>query len=332
VPSGEPDWFRIDDDSAIGAARRAAIRMANEMHLSPSRTGEAAIVVTEMATNLRRHAADGALALRVLRDGDRAGVGIVAVDAGPGMSDPQRSAGDGYSTGGTLGIGLGAIERLSSWSDSISIPGQGTVLVADIWEDGAPPRRRLAWLTRALTGEEVCGDAVAVREDDGRIVVLVVDGLGHGPLAALAATAAVRAFGEHPCTTAGAVVGDLHRALGGTRGAALSVADLDARTRTVTYAGIGNIAGWILDHESRRGMISSPGIAGHKARRVQEWRYDVPAGSRVVLHSDGLTSKWVPGPTLLSRDPVLAAAALLRDAGTRHDDASVAVVEVPWTS
>ena len=42
-----------------------------------------------------------------------------------------------------------------------------------------------------------------------------------------------------------------------------------------------------------------PGIAGHKARRVQEWRYEVPAGARIVLHSDGLTDKWQSGPTLL---------------------------------
>jgi hypothetical protein len=231
-----------------------------------------------------------------------------------------------------LGIGLGAIERLSSWSDSLSIPGEGTVLAVEIWAGPAPPRPSTAWLTRALAGEDECGDAVAARDRDGRIVVLVVDGLGHGPLAAQASVAAVRAFREHPCTTAGAIVGDLHRALSGTRGAALAVADIDARARAVTYAGIGNIAGWIVDQTNRRGMISSPGIAGHNARGVREWRYDLPAGSRVVLHSDGLTSKWTPGPALLSRDPVLGAAVLLRDAGTRHDDASVVVSEVPWTS
>src|SRR3954447_15470580 len=99
--------------------------MAHEIGLSASRTGEAAIVVTEVATNLHRHAANGALLVRVLRERDVAGLGILAVDTGPGMSDPQRSTGDGYSTAGTLGIGLGAIERLSSWSDSISVPGEG---------------------------------------------------------------------------------------------------------------------------------------------------------------------------------------------------------------
>src|SRR5689334_22304450 len=102
--------------------------MAHRIQLTEVRTGEAAIVVTEAATNLHRHAADGALLVRILRVGNRAGLGVVALDAGPGMADTARSAHDGYSTGGTLGIGLGAIERLSSWSQSVSVPGQGTVL------------------------------------------------------------------------------------------------------------------------------------------------------------------------------------------------------------
>jgi anti-sigma regulatory factor (Ser/Thr protein kinase) len=332
VRAGDTEWFRIDDESTIGAARRAAVRMANAISFSASRAGEAAIVVTEVATNLHRHAANGALMVRVQREGDVAGLGIVAVDSGPGMSDPQRSAGDGFSTAGTLGIGLGAIERLSSWSDSISVPGEGTVLASEIWEGRAPLRPQVAWLTRAIANEDVCGDAIATSEDDGRIVVLVVDGLGHGPLAAQAANVAVRAFDEHARAAAGVVVTALHRALAGTRGAALAVADIDARARSVTYAGIGNVAGWIVDESGRRGMVSMPGIAGHKARRVQEWRYDLSAGARVVLHSDGLTDKWVAGPALWSRDPILAAGVLLRDAGTRHDDASVVVAEVPWTS
>jgi anti-sigma regulatory factor (Ser/Thr protein kinase) len=332
VRPGDVTWFRIDDDSAIGAARRAATRIAKEINLPDGRAGEAAIVVTEIATNLRRHADDGSLVFRILRTSDRAGLGIVAVDGGPGMADPGRSAGDGYTTGGTLGIGLGAIERLSSWCDSVSIPGEGTVMAADIWSGPAPARPSLACLTRAVTGEEVCGDAVAVRDGRYRTVVLVVDGLGHGPLAAQAAAVAVRAFEERPYTTAGAAATELHRALAGTRGAAIAVADINADADSVTYAGIGNIAGWIVDTSGRRGMVSMPGIAGHRARRVQEWRYDLPAGARVVLHSDGLTDKWTPRPTLVSRDPIIGAAMLLRDAGTRHDDASVVVAEAQWTS
>ena len=325
-------WFRIDDESAIGAARRAVSRLAAQIGLSTSRAGEAAIVVTEVATNLHRHADNGSLQIRVVRSADRAGLGVVAVDSGPGMPDSRQSRRDGHSTGGTLGIGIGAIERLASWSEIASTPGAGTVVALEIWEGGAPVRPTGACLTRPMTGELVSGDAISIRYLDDRVVVLAVDGLGHGPLAAKAADVAVRVFEDLRLESPAIAVSTLHRALQSTRGAAIAIADIDANAK-VRYAGIGNISGWIIDNQGgRRGMVSMPGIAGHQLRRIQEMDYVVTLRSRVVLHSDGLTEKWSPTPALLSRDPIVGAAVLMRDAGIRHDDASVAVVEVPCTS
>jgi anti-sigma regulatory factor (Ser/Thr protein kinase) len=326
-------WFRIDDPSSAGAARLAATRLARRIGLGEARVGEVAIVVTEVATNLHRHARDGSLALRLVRDECRAGVGVVAVDSGPGMPDPERSRRDGYSTAGTLGVGLGAIERLSSWSDIATSEGTGTVVALELWDGPAPDRPPVAFLSRPMTGQEACGDAVSIRySDDGRITVLAVDGLGHGPLAAQAADAAVRAFDDDDLGGPQATVLALHRAISGTRGAALAVTEIDRSQRCVTFAGVGNIAAWLVTDDDRRGLMSSPGIVGHQLRRVQEQRVEVAQGARVVLHSDGLTSKWQPFPTLLRRDPLLAAAALLRDAGVRHDDASVTVAEASWRS
>ena len=325
-------WFRIDDDSSIGAARRAASRLAGRVGLSDVRAGEVAILVSEVATNVHRHADHGSVQVRVVRTDVRAGIGVVAVDNGPGMADAQRSGRDGFSTGGTLGIGLGAIERLASWSETASAPGVGTVVAFEVWDGDAPDRPTVGFLTRPMTGEEVCGDALSVRNLDGRVVVLAVDGLGHGPLAATAAEVAVRAFEEQPFDSAARTVDLLHRALQSTRGAAIAVADIDGSGK-VRYAGVGNIAGWIVDAEGgRRGMVSMPGIAGHQIRRVQEMEYDFTGPARVVLHSDGLTEKWSPSPALVSRDPIVSAAILMRDAGIRNDDASVLVAEARCVS
>ena len=324
-------WFRIDHESVIGAARRAAVRLARQIAFPESRAGEVAIAVSEVAANLYRHADEGTLLIRIVRVDGRAGIGVVAADRGPGMIDAGASRRDGHSSGGTLGIGLGAIERLASWSEVASVPGAGTVLALELWDGSAPSRPPAACLCRPMTGEEVSGDAIAIRQVDGRVVLLAVDGLGHGPLAARAADTAVRVFEDEPFTSAATTMSSLHRALRSTRGAAIAVADIDAKGR-VRYAGIGNIAGWIVDEEgSRRGLVSMPGIAGHQIRRVQELEYELPARSRVVLHSDGLTSKWSTSPALLRRDPIVGAAVLLRDAGTRRDDASVVVAETPCT-
>jgi hypothetical protein len=250
------------------------------------------------------------------------------VDSGPGMADVQRAIGDGHSTAGTLGIGLGAILRQASRWDLHSVPGKGTVLAVQVWPAEVPEPEWAAGLTRPLAGETVSGDAYAVREIADRRQILVCDGLGHGGLAAAAAQEAVRAFRKAPAGPPAVLVEALHRALGHTRGAALAVAELDGAAGLVRYAGLGNISGTVFGADgTRRGMISMPGIAGHQRRQVREYDYPLAPGAVVVMHTDGVVDRWTPAeyPGLFTRSPEVIAATVLRDAGTRRDDAGVLV-------
>jgi hypothetical protein len=119
----------------------------------------------------------------------------------------------------------------------------------------------------------------------------------------------------------------IDRALHSTRGAAVAIVRFEANGEALTFAGVGNVAVWIDDGVQRRGLLSTPGIVGHNLRKVQDLSAPLPAAATVVMHSDGLTSKWdLAGyPGLRARDPQLIAATLMRDAGVRHDDASVVV-------
>ncbi len=124
------------------------------------------------------------------------------------------------------------------------MPGQGTVLAVQVWPARAPDPAWAAGLTRPITGEQVSGDGYAVRPCEGRHQVLVCDGLGHGPLAAAAAEAAVSAFRVRPGRPpAGVVRAPAPRDVSHTRGAALAVAELDPAAGLLHYAGLGNIAG-----------------------------------------------------------------------------------------
>lgn len=323
------EWIRIDDNSAVGRVRRAASGLATQLGFSEHRAGEVAIAATEMGTNLFRHAQNGAILLRVRREADRAAVELIAIDAGPGVPDLAALSADGVSTAGTLGIGLGAIERLATWFDSHSVPARGTAMIATFWPKDAPVARpSVAMLTRPMGGEAVCGDACAVRRGDGVTSLILVDGLGHGPLAAAAAATTVRAFRDADRNLGpAALLRRFDGALRSTRGAAVSVAQLDRVAGTVAFAGIGNVVGWIDDGDRRKGFVPTPGIVGANSRPAREFTMPVPPDALVVLHSDGLTAKWDLNayPGVRTRDPHLAAAILLRDAGIRHDDASVIV-------
>jgi len=334
LPEGLLDagvWFRVEAAGTAATVRRAAERLATALGMPEARIADLAIVVTETVSNLVKHADEGMLLVRAVRVPDRAGVELLALDRGPGMADVIRSAGDGHSTAGTLGIGLGAIVRQSSWSDLHSVPGKGTVMAIQAWSGETPPQAWAAGLIRPLTGETVSGDGFAVREAEGRRQVLVCDGLGHGPLAYAATQEAVRAFAGAPAAPPAVVVEALHRKISHTRGAAVAVAELDPEAGLVRYAGLGNIAGTVLDPDGgRRGMVSLPGIAGHQRRQLREYDYPLPPGGIVLMHSDGVVDRWNPAdyPGLLSHSPQVIAATVLRDAGTRRDDAVVAVARV----
>jgi anti-sigma regulatory factor (Ser/Thr protein kinase) len=333
LPEGLLDgglWFRVEAAGTASAVRRAAERLAVELGMTESRSADLAIVAAETAGNLVKHADQGVLLLRPVRADGQAGVELLAIDSGPGMRDIAHSVGDGNSTAGTLGIGLGAILRQASWVDLHSVPGMGTVLAVQVWPGQAPAPAWAAGLARPLTGEAVSGDGYASRTVDGRRQVLVCDGLGHGSLAAAATQEALRVFGATPAAPPAMVVEALHRALNHTRGAALAVAELDGGV--VHYAGLGNIAGAVHHPDgTRRGMVSLPGIAGHQRRIIREYDYPLPPGAVLIMHSDGVVDRWdsAEHPGLLTHSPQVIAATVLRDAGTRRDDACVLAARTP---
>jgi anti-sigma regulatory factor (Ser/Thr protein kinase) len=330
-------WLLLDERSSAGAARRAAEQLAQRLGLPPSRVAEVGLAVTEIATNAHLHGGGGAILLRSVRAGGSSAVEVAAMDAGPGIADVGAARRDGYSTAATLGVGLGAITRLADQFDLSSRPGRGTVLVArfeadrrarpTLGADASGPA--VAGITRSLLGESVCGDAYAVRRGGSRTSLMVCDGTGHGPLAAVAAQRAVRAFTDstEPMSPPEAAMRRIHRELAGTRGGAVAVAELDPGAQRLRFVGIGNIAGTVVSPRERRGLVSIGGIAGYRKPLVRSFEYPLPADSIVILHSDGVSRRRAAPEfdNLVAGPPLITAATLLRDAGVHHDDACVLV-------
>ncbi|MFE9538719.1 SpoIIE family protein phosphatase [Streptomyces sp. NPDC006691] len=433
VDSEDVAWFRDQPE----AARGAAAALGRRIGLDEQRTAQLVLAVAELAGNLTKHAVDGSLLLRVVRThaesgaearagvGVTAGVEVIAVDSGPGMADIPAALRDGMSTSGTLGIGLGAVQRLADSFDIHSRPGTGTIQLARFWPRPAPPAASgepaVAGVTRPISGEQTCGDAWAARTDsgspptgrgrtpaagprgdeapaygvsgDGRpswsdltnplshqmrptvprhagarpetpgrpgpgeartvaagtvaagrsapvraaspgggegLLVLSCDGLGHGPQAALAAQAAVQAFRTATGRTPEKVMEDVHRALRGTRGAAVAIARLEPDGRLL-FCGIGNITAALVTTAARTTLMSHPGIVGHQMRQLRTYEAQLPSAGVLVMHSDGLSERWSATDLagLLHHPPAVLATGLLRQAGTRRDDASVVIARTP---
>src|SRR5262247_1145500 len=330
----------VTDASQVPAARRTAMQMTHGLGLSETETGALELVVTEAATNLVKHAQAGQLLLRALDEAEGPGVELLALDTGPGMANVGQCLQDGYSTTSSPGTGLGAITRLATLWDLYSIPGQGTALLARVvHRAGAVPSgqqpRRSASVPLAVgvacvpyPGETVCGDAWMVAQQGERCLMLVADGLGHGLAAADAARAVVQACRQHPTRTPEELLVAAHAAAQGTRGAAVGIAEIDMAAQVIRFAGVGNIAGVVWTAAGSRGLASHNGIVGHDMRRRQVFTYSWSPDAVVVLHSDGLQSRWRLDayPGLVRRHPSLIAGVLYRDFTRQRDDVTVLAV------
>ena len=326
--------FRISEQSEIFEMRREAEKLGGSIGFSAEDRGRVALVATELATNVLKHAGHGEVLLGLSENASLPCVELLALDQGPGMADVDASLVDGHSTVGTHGTGLGAAKRQSTSFAIYSAPGQGTAVHARVCRSkiAFSPRDKIPWAVvwRAMPGEELCGDGFCVREHQGGLVGLVADGLGHGAFAAQAAQESVRIFEKSTAANVDDVLENVHQGLRATRGAAVAVASVDPSAGVVSFSGIGNIAGSLIEAGVTRRMVSRNGTAGLVARQIQGFQYSFKGEALLVLHSDGLSSNWSLNkyPGLAQCDPALVAAVLYRDFGRQRDDALVLVVRV----
>jgi len=327
-----PIVLPILESSQVGEARRIAMALASRLGFNETDRGKVGIVLSEVATNLVKHAKDGKLILQTLEQDQIGGIEILALDKGPGIRNLSECMRDGFSTTGTPGTGLGACLRLCDLFEIHSVPNLGTALLSQLWAKPnltQPQTKNLeigaVYLPK--TGEEVSGDAWAIQQDSDRSLLLVVDGLGHGPLAAQASREAVRIFRENLSKSPKQIIEAAHRALKSTRGAVMAIAQIDFDQQTVNFAGVGNIAATIISGEKTQSLVSYNGTVGHEVRKIQEFVYPWPKNGILVMYSDGLGTQWRLDryPGLAAKHPILIAGVLYRDFNRERDDVTVLV-------
>jgi anti-sigma regulatory factor (Ser/Thr protein kinase) len=335
---GTQQLFHIGELSEVAAARRAGIKLAQKLGFNELRTAQLAIVITEAATNIAKHAAHGEILLRSLQYGETLGVEIIAIDAGPGISNISLQMIDGNSTTGTYGGGLGAISRLSQEFDMYSMREQGTALWIVIWINDDALRLSNEWRLAATweigaicvpyPGEVVCGDAWTIVFDNNLLTLMMADGLGHGPDAASASNAAVTVIEDYQGQSPQALLQRTHTALQKTRGAAVAIGQIDLAQGQLRFAGVGNIAASVFEVATRRHLLSHNGIAGSNLRKLQEFSHAWENGAMLIAHSDGLATRWDLDKYvgLAQSHPSLIAAVLYRDFTRGRDDVSVLVL------
>lgn len=182
--------------------------------------------------------------------------------------------------------------------------------------------------SRPYPGYVVSGDLHLVKPYPGGVLVAVMDGLGHGEVAAVAAKAAADVLEDYSGERLEPLVKRCHEALRKTRGVAMSLATF-VPGGTMNWIGVGNVEGFMLRVDPdgqplREGLVQRGGVVGYQLPPLREGSYQVEAGDTLVLATDGIKSRFMEtvDPGDAPRD---AADRVLEEYGKDTDDSLVLV-------
>ena len=324
----------VNESSHVGQVRREIQALASRMCASEDVRARAALVATELSTNLLKHSTTGGQILfRAITEevGTFTSIEVLSIDKGRGIPNISKAFSDGFSTAGSPGNGLGAVQRMSDSMEIFSADKLGTVISTQIRPRTSSKKLvapRVRSICVPLEGYDISGDYVVVLTKGSNVHIMVADGLGHGLEAAEASHRAAAVFRKNVTCALPDMMKQIHEALNLTRGAAVALATFDPEARTLKYVAVGNIDSRICTENDYRGCGTLNGTAGIRLPTLVEFEYPVPPGAVFVMHSDGLSSRWTFNnyPGLSMQTPGAIAGLLFRDFARKRDDATVLVL------
>lgn len=123
----------ITSDEDVITARQKVRAIAQQQGFSMLDQTRVVTAVSELGRNIVVHAGKGEMIVYRAEEGDRDGISIIFADNGPGIADVDQALIDGYSTVGSMGLGLKGASRLVDRFNIESNPGAGTTITITKW-------------------------------------------------------------------------------------------------------------------------------------------------------------------------------------------------------
>jgi len=183
---------------------------------------------------------------------------------------------------------------------------------------------------RTISGERVSGDSYLIKPFEQRILVAVIDGVGHGDEAAKAARRTVEILDTYAVESAISLIERCHEALLRTRGVVLTVAKLNTAENTMTWLGVGNVEGRLYRADAaashpRESVLLRGGLVGYQLPALRASVIPVAPGDLLILATDGIHTTFEDGINL-NATPRQIADKILRWHFKGNDDALVLVL------
>jgi anti-sigma regulatory factor (Ser/Thr protein kinase) len=329
-------FYSIRDRSYIATLRRDVRLLAIDIGLSSFKINEIDIILAELTSNLVKYAQNGEILVRPVIGVSNIGVEIISIDTGPGMDNTEQMIADGVSTGGSLGHGLGAVQRLADLFQLYSIPEKGTIVLVRVFNKppSSLPADKLATVYSLLVpkaNEIVSGDGFCYRLTTSSLKLFLGDGLGHGAKAHHAIEQATNVMEEQRGNSPAAWLTEINKATTGTRGLVGMGANFDFSTRKWTLCGVGNIRTQFMSAHQTKSYLGHNGILGYTMpSKLLEHEFNYEPGQYLIMTSDGIQSRWRPAryPRINWYDPAILAVLIYKEYARLTDDVSVAVARI----
>jgi anti-sigma regulatory factor (Ser/Thr protein kinase) len=293
----QPQMIEVRHESSVGEARRAGRALAELMGFAPQACEEIALAATELATNLIKHAHGGSLTLIPMSESGQIGLEIQSHDDGPGIADVEQAVGDRFSTAGTHGTGLGAVNRLMDELEIHSQRGKGSRIICrkrlrEHRVSSRPCPLDFGVATRPHPSCQLNGDAFVVVRWFESSLVGIIDGLGHGQFAHRAAQSARQYIENHFDLALDQIFRGTGRACRATRGVVMALARFDWGKGRIALASVGNIAVRIFPKPEPFHFIIRRGVIGLNAPHAVVSEHPWPLDRVLIFHSDGISTHW----------------------------------------
>lgn len=328
----QPVVIQVYEPVQVKYAAAQARSFAAELGFAESDCEQIALVVTELASNLVRHASGGTLKLSPTETSGRFGIRVESEDSGPGIVDVERAMTDGFSTGGSLGFGLGTVNRLMDDLEIYSRNPHGVHLVSHRWlrpQRGELRQHQLQFgvASRAYRFAAENGDSFVILQWERFALAGVIDGLGHGLFAQKAAQTARQYVEQHYDQPLDSIFRGVQRACRATRGVVMALVRFDLGYQKFTVGSVGNIEVRLFGSTQHFGLIVRRGVVGLNAPKPVLLEHPWDSNCVLVMHSDGLRThwNWSEFPDLVDAPADVIAPKLLQGLGKLEDDATVIV-------
>lgn len=330
----QTEKFNIGTEQDVYIIIRAVKHLAEEMGFNETIRARLATAVSEIVTNVIKHAGKGECVLGPTKN--QLGLEIIISDQGPGIKDIDEALTKGYSTTkGSLGIGLAGAKRLVEDFQIKSSPDKGTTVIMREFPPINVKDLEHGMVSLPKLGEAFNGDGYFIKEISGdKLFVAVIDGGGHGQSAKEKTDLALGFLEKHYRDPLENIITECDKMLhqkeeeGGGREKGLVMGLCLLFEDKLSYLGVGDTEIMVIGPNNRVKPTSQPGVMGFfKLPRLKLQEYDLSGPAIIIMYSDGIMKRFGEKDLPLEQNARDIAGFIVQNYQREQDDATVLVVK-----